>query len=91
MESSKIRLAVIPYIHTMKILEYFEKAWIVAAIVSFVVSIYNIFAQPKFDNHVYFPFFCGLFCIMIFYNIRRQRKFRDEMFNNKDSKENRPE
>jgi hypothetical protein len=68
----------------MKILEYFEKAWIGATVASFVVCIYNLVTLRVFDNHIYFPFLCGLFCILIWSNIRGQRKFRDKMFNEKE-------
>lgn len=71
------------YFRPMKILQYFEKAWIGAAIASFIVCIYNLVTLRVFDNHVYFPFFCGLFCILIWFNIRGQRKFRDKMFGDK--------
>ena len=40
----------------MKFLEYLEKAWIGAAIVSFIVVIYNLVTLRVFDNHIYFPF-----------------------------------
>jgi len=71
----------------MKILEYFEKAWIFAALSSFVVCLYNLITLRVFDNHVYFPFFCGLFCVLIWFNIRGQRRFRDKMFNGKGKEE----
>ncbi len=71
----------------MKILQYFEKAWIFAAATSFVVCLYNMVTLRVFDNHVYFPFFCGLFCILIWFNIRGQRRFREKMFGEKEGKE----
>ena len=71
----------------MKILEYFEKAWIFAAASSFIICLYNLITLRVFDNHVYFPFFCGLFCILIWFNIRGQRKFRDKILNEKAEKE----
>lgn len=67
----------------MKILEYFEKAWIAAAVAAFIVTLYNLVTLRIFDHHVYFPLFCGLFCILIWQNIRGQRKFRDKIFNDK--------
>jgi hypothetical protein len=73
----------------MKILEYFEKAWIAAAVAAFVVTLYNLVTLRTFDHRVYFPLFCGLFCILIWQNIRGQRKFRDKIFSDKpdDKKE----
>ncbi len=71
----------------MKILQYFEKAWVFAAVASFVVSLYNLITLRVFDNHVYFPFFCGLFCIMLWFNIRGQRRFREKMFQEKEEKQ----
>ena len=71
----------------MRILKYFEKAWIVAAISSFVVMIYNLLTLRVFDNHVYFPFFCGIFCLLIWFNIRGQRRFREKIFNQEEKDE----
>ena len=72
----------------MKILEYLEKAWIVAAVCAFVVTIYNAITFRTFDYHIYFPLFCGCFCLLIFYNIRGQRRFREKIFGDKDPGQN---
>ena len=64
----------------MKILQYFEKAWIGASIASLIVAIYNLFTLREISNRVYFPFFCAGFCILIWFNIRGQRRFREKMF-----------
>lgn len=72
----------------MGILKYLEKAWILAAIVSFVVMIYNAITIRVFDQHIYFPMFCGLFCILIWHNIRGQRRFREKAFNESKNKQN---
>jgi len=74
----------------MKILQYLEKAWIIAAMVSFVVVVYNAVTLRTFDNHIYFPFFCGIFCLLIWFNIRGQRKFREKVFGEKENG-NKPE
>ncbi len=68
----------------MKFLRYLEKAWIVAAAASLAVMIYNIITLRVFDNHVYFPLLCGMFCILIWLNIRGQRKFREKIFSEKE-------
>jgi hypothetical protein len=68
----------------MKILQYLEKAWIAAGISAFVVAVYNLITLRVFDNRVYFPFFCCLFCLLIWFNIRGQRKFREKIFNEKN-------
>ena len=64
----------------MRILKYFEKAWIVAAASSFGVMLYNLITLRVFDNHIYFPLFCGVFCLLIWFNIRGQRRFREKIF-----------
>ncbi len=63
----------------MKLLKYFERAWLMAAVASLVVMLYNLITLRSFDRHVYFPLFCAFFCLLIWYNIRGQRKFRDKM------------
>jgi hypothetical protein len=68
----------------MKILLYLERAWIVAGASSLVVALYNLVTLRVFDNRVYFPFFCCLFCLLICFNIRGQRKFREKIFNEKN-------
>ena len=67
----------------MKILLYLERAWIAAGVCAFAVAIYNLVTLRVFDNRVYFPLFCGLFCLLICYNVRGQRKFREKIFNEK--------
>ncbi|HLP20297.1 MAG TPA: hypothetical protein VK174_08350 [Chitinophagales bacterium] len=72
----------------MKMLRYFEKAWIGVCVLAFVVGLYNLVTLRSFDNRVYFPFFCGLFCILIWYNIRGQRRFREKMIEENEQKHN---
>ena len=64
----------------MKILLYLEKAWLIAATASVIVSIYNLAAIRTFEVHVYFPLICACFCLLIWFNVRGQRKFRDKIF-----------
>jgi hypothetical protein len=69
----------------MGILKYLEKAWIVAAVCALIVMVYNLITLRVFDSHVYFPLFCSVFCMLIWYNIRGQRRFREKIFGeNKD-------
>ena len=71
----------------MKILQYLEKAWIFAGTCAFLVAIYNLITLRVFDNKVYFPLFCGMFCLLLWFNIRGQRKFRDKVFGENQNKE----
>ena len=70
----------------MKILEYFEKAWIMAIGASLVVAVYNLITLRVFDNRVYFPIFCAMFCSLIWFNIRGQRRFREKMMGDRKDK-----
>ena len=70
----------------MGILKYLEKAWIVAAIAALVVILYNLITLRVFDSHVYFPLFCAVFCVLIWYNIRGQRRFRERIFGEEKNK-----
>ena len=70
----------------MKILQYFEKAWIGAAIASVVVGVFNLFTIGQINNRVYFPFICAMFCVLIWFNIRGQRRFREKMFDENGEK-----
>lgn len=70
----------------MKILEYFEKAWIMAIGASLVVAVYNLITLRVFDNRVYFPIFCAMFCSLIWFNIRGQRRFREKMMGEQKDK-----
>ncbi len=69
----------------MKILAYFEKAWIMASAASFIVAIYNFVTLFTFDHRVYFPTFCGVFCLVIWMNIRGQRRFYEKINANKNT------
>ncbi|MCS6935805.1 MAG: hypothetical protein NZM35_11770 [Chitinophagales bacterium] len=73
----------------MKILKYFERAWIAAMVAAMIVTIYNLIVwKSVLDRHVYFPFFCGLFCLVIWQNLRGQRKFREKMLAQNKQPEN---
>ncbi|MBL7779055.1 MAG: hypothetical protein JNK66_12285 [Chitinophagales bacterium] len=74
----------------MKILEYFEKAWIMAMVAAFGVATYNLITLQVFDRHVYFPIICGVFCVLIWYNLRGQRKFREKMLQDEQHKTDKP-
>ncbi len=63
----------------MRILQLFERAWIIAAVAAFGVMLYNFFVYLSFDYRVYFPLLCGLFCLVIWKNINGQRKFYEKM------------
>jgi 4-amino-4-deoxy-L-arabinose transferase-like glycosyltransferase len=60
-------------------LKYLETAWILAGICALVVMLYNLVMLHTFDNRVYFPLFCAVFCGLIWYNIRGQRQFREKI------------
>lgn len=68
----------------MKFLFYLEKAWLVAAGAAMIVAVYNLISKGTFDNHVYFPIFCAGFCVLIWFNIRGQRRFREKIFKEKE-------
>lgn len=70
----------------MKILQYFEKAWVAAAIASIIVGVYNLITLQQITTRVYFPFMCAMFCILIWMNIRGQRRFREKMMGEKEEK-----
>lgn len=63
----------------MKFLYYLERAWLVAAAVGFITAIVNLVRLQTFTSPVYFPFLCALMCILLFNNIRGQRRFREAM------------
>lgn len=83
------RIALKIYLHTMKILQYLEKAWIIAAVCALALAIYNLIRIGTLaDNHVYFPFFCAMFCLLIWFNVRGQRKFKEKIFDKEEEGEN---
>jgi len=63
----------------MKFLQLLEKAWLYAAAISIVVMLYNAVAHRHFDQQIYFPLFCAMFCGLIYFNVKSQRKFREKM------------
>lgn len=74
----------------MKILQIFERMWLVAFALSVFVAIFNAFKYQKFDNHVYMPLVCGILCVFLYRNLNSQRKFTEKMDaqkNNVDKKE----
>jgi hypothetical protein len=71
----------------MRFLKILEQAWLAAIIIAFGMGIYNAITYRDFSYHVYTPFVCGAFCILIYYNIHRQRLFVEKMKADKE-KEN---
>jgi hypothetical protein len=63
----------------MKFLSFLEKAWLAAIVIAFCMGTYSAITLRDFSYHVYTPYVCGLFCILIYYNIRRQRLFIEKM------------
>jgi|688.fasta_scaffold13072_5 hypothetical protein len=63
----------------MKILQIFERMWLVAFGLSIFVAIFNVFKYQKFDNHVYMPIVCGILCVFLWRNLKSQRKFSEKM------------
>lgn len=55
-----------------------ERAWLVAAIAAVGFGGYNLWAKSRFNHYVYFPFICAGFCVLIWRNIRGQRKFLEK-------------
>lgn len=63
----------------MKFLEILERAWMIAAIAAVALGVFNLATYQKFDRLVYFPIICAGFCVLIYMNIRGQRRFREKM------------
>lgn len=63
----------------MKFLELLEKAWIIAAAAALVVTVYNAITVQAINHKVYFPFFCAMFCGLLWFNVRGQRRFKEKM------------
>lgn len=63
----------------MNIMRVVEKFWIVASLASFAVVVINFIKISKINHTVYFPFFCGIFCLILFFNLRSQNNFKDQL------------
>lgn len=63
----------------MKFLEILEKGWLAAAVIAVIMGAFNLVTRMKFDNLVYVPLICCGFCILIYMNIRGQRRFAEKM------------
>lgn len=63
----------------MKFLEILERAWMVAAVGAVALGVFNLITLQRFDRLVYFPVICAGFCVLIYMNIRGQRRFREKM------------
>ena len=74
----------------MKFLEILEKAWLAAAILAVFMGAFNLITTLKFNYAVYFPFVCCGFCILIYMNIRGQRRFVEKMKKSEEKKTDKP-
>ena len=63
----------------MKFLQILERAWVMAAIAALALAVFNLINLQTFDRRVYFPIICAGFCILLYMNIRGQRRFREKM------------
>jgi energy-coupling factor transporter transmembrane protein EcfT len=63
----------------MNIMRWVEKVWLMAAVASFAVCIFHWVRLGKINHLVYFSFFCGIFCIILFLNLRSQNNFKDKL------------
>ena len=63
----------------MKILQIFERMWLIAFALSILVAIVNVIRYQTFDNRVYMPIVCGILCIFLWRNLNSQRKFTEKM------------
>lgn len=74
----------------MKFLKILEKAWLTAAILAVLMGTFNLITTLKFNHLVYFPYLCCGFCILIYMNIRGQRRFTETMKRNEEKKPGKP-
>ena len=70
----------------MKFLQILERAWLAAIVIAFALGTYNLAMLRDFSYHVYTPYVCGFFCILIYMNIRRQRIFLEKMKQDEENK-----
>lgn len=63
----------------MNIMRVVEKFWVVASLASFAVVIINFIKINKVNHTVYFPFLCGIFCLILFFNLRSQNNFKEQL------------
>lgn len=61
----------------------YEKLWIIAAVCSLGVFIYNLISLKSFVVPVYFPFMCSIFCLLLFITKRNHRIFLEKHEENK--------
>ena len=51
----------------------------IAGMAAILVALFNFVRNGAFDSTVYFPLFCALFCSLLYFNVRGQRRFRQKM------------
>lgn len=71
----------------MKFFKLYEKLWLIAAAIAVGIGTYNLFAHHVFNHKVYFPFFCAVFCIIVFFNKRSYRRFYEKMNHKKQDEQ----
>jgi hypothetical protein len=62
----------------MKFLLILEKAWLIGAAVAFAMGTVNIFIAKQ-PYQIYMPYVCCAGCIVIYMNVKGQRKFKEKM------------
>lgn len=66
---------------TQMISKILQIIWAFTAGLAFYISIKNYYEYKIFNHHVLVPFFLGLFCVYLFFNIWKQIKKSKERKN----------
>lgn len=69
----------------MKFLQYLEKAWLFAAFAAVLTALFNLVTKQTFSYPFYFPLFTAMFCLLLYFNVRGQRKFQEALKAKQDS------
>lgn len=67
----------------MKLLKIFQKIWLAAAALAIFFAVTNAWKLQSFNYKVYFPLICAVFCGIVYWNLGKQIRFKEEIDNKK--------
>jgi hypothetical protein len=70
----------------MNLIKILQAIWIFTAIFAFGLGIYNYTEIQKIDSPVYVPFIIFIFCVILFFNLKRQAAISNNIKEQKDNK-----
>lgn len=69
----------------MNLIKLLQVVWVFTAVFAFGLGIYNYIEIQKIDSPVYVPLIISVFCVILFFNLKRQAAISDKIKNKNEA------